>query len=151
MVSLGGMAPQGRMGSKDLPAPLDPAGPPGPQSGGAIYTRWGKSSCPQIAGTELLYSGITGGTDNTAQGGGANHLCMPKVPEYSPDLTYRSGVNGHSLIMVQSMNTLYKDHIMHDVPCAVCYVSTRPHCSHDPSQGQLPSNLDQGVLWLPHG
>ena len=35
--------------------------PPGPCSGGAIYTIWAKSSCPEVD-TELVYSGITGGT-----------------------------------------------------------------------------------------
>ena len=66
--------------------------PPGPRSGGAIYTRWGKSSCPEVEGTELVYSGITGGTFYNQEGGGANYLCMPKDPEYSPTLTYRSAV-----------------------------------------------------------
>ena len=28
------------------------------------------------------------------EGGGANYLCMPKDPEYSPTLTYRGGVTG---------------------------------------------------------
>ena len=70
-------------------------GPPGPASrGGAIYTRWGKSSCPQVEGTELVYSGITGGTWYTQSGGGANYLCMPKNPEYT--LKHRGGVDGYA-------------------------------------------------------
>ena len=36
--------------------PAGPAGTPGPRSGGALYTRWGKSSCPQVEGTELVYT-----------------------------------------------------------------------------------------------
>ena len=78
MVFLGGMDPQEQ-------GPAGPPGPPGPRSGGggggggggAIYTRWGKSSCPPVEGTELVYSGITGGTYYNQQGGGANYLCMP--------------------------------------------------------------------------
>ena len=52
----------GRDGPQGPAGPPGPVGPPGPRSGGAIYTRWGKSSCPQVAGTELVYSGITGGS-----------------------------------------------------------------------------------------
>ena len=58
------------MGRKDLPDPLDLLVPLAP----AVYTRWGKSSCPQVAGIELVYSG---GSLQNQQGGGANHLCMP--------------------------------------------------------------------------
>ena len=36
----------------------------------------GESSCPQVAGTKLFYSGIT------AQGGEAKYLCIPTDPEY---------------------------------------------------------------------
>ena len=32
-------------------------GPPGPVSGGATYTRWGRTSCPR---TSLIYSGRAG-------------------------------------------------------------------------------------------
>ena len=44
-----------------------------------------------VQGTELVYSGITGGTLYCQEGGGANYLCMPKDPEYSNVLTYTSG------------------------------------------------------------
>ena len=107
MVFLGGMGSQGKMGNKDLPDPLDLLAPLAHAVGGALYTRWGKSSCPLVEGTELVYSGITGGTWYNEKGGGANYLCMPKVqdnpeyygnPEYSTSLTYRGGVNGHAYI-----------------------------------------------------
>ena len=54
-------------------------GPAGPRSGGVTYTRWGKSSCPNITGTELVYSGRTGGS-HYQHGGAANYLCMPTDP-----------------------------------------------------------------------
>ena len=28
--------------------------PPGPRSGGVVYTRWGKTSCPNVSGTQLV-------------------------------------------------------------------------------------------------
>ena len=37
-------------------------GPPGATGGGVIYTRWGKTSCPTVSGTELVYAGITAGS-----------------------------------------------------------------------------------------
>ena len=78
--------------------PPGPQGPPGPPSGGAIYTRWGKSSCPSTAGTKMIYSGITAGNRHDGPGGGANHLCMPQEREYSDEITYRAGVQGYAYI-----------------------------------------------------
>jgi hypothetical protein len=43
----------GVQGARGLTGQRGPPGPPGPRSGGVIYTRWGKSSCPMTAGTEL--------------------------------------------------------------------------------------------------
>ncbi len=78
----------GVQGSPGLQGKDGSPGPPGPKSGGATYTRWGKSTCPQVEGTELVYSGIAAGTFLTQQGGGANYLCMPKDPEYSTTLRW---------------------------------------------------------------
>ena len=51
-------------------------GPPGPRSAGVTYTRWGSGSCPSTPGTELVYSGIAGGTFYNIQGG-AEKFYMP--------------------------------------------------------------------------
>ena len=64
-------------------------GPVGPRSGGVTYTRWGKSSCPNIIGTELVYTERAGGTHYSHKGGAANHLCMPLDPEFT--LPYHVG------------------------------------------------------------
>ena len=125
----------GKQGPAGIPGP---AGPPGPQSGGVIYTRWGKSACPQTAGTEILYSGITGGTKKDIRGGGANHLCMPKVPEYSPNLIYVDTVDEHTLINGIEYGVPNKGTHDHDVPCAVCYVSTRPTVVMIPAKASCP-------------
>ena len=128
------------------PGPPGPAGPQGPPSGGAIYTRWGKSSCPPVEGTELVYSGITGGTLHNQQGGGANHLCMPTDPHYNPTLRYRLGPRSEA-------NNGYANYVYgaeyeyplqgthnHNVPCAVCYVSSRPTVLMIPAQYRCPSS-----------
>ena len=71
------------------------AGPPGPRSGGVVYTRWGKTSCPNVSGTELVYAGRAGGTYYSHRGGAANYLCMPGDPDY---LRYSPGVQGTNYV-----------------------------------------------------
>ena len=114
-------------------------GPPGPRSGGAIYTRWGKSTCPQLEGTDIVYSGITGGTFYTNSGGGANYVCMPRDPEYSPTLRYSSNL-GHERAFMQG--TEYQSTLQgayqHNAPCAVCHVSIRPTVLMIPAKASCP-------------
>ena len=87
-VDVGDNGPRGFPGIDGNPAP----------SGGSIFTRWGKSSCPETEGTELLYTGITGGSYANHKGGGGNFLCLPNNPEYSTNISYRSGAQGYSNI-----------------------------------------------------
>ncbi len=49
---------------------------------GAVYIRWGRTSCPSSKGTQLLYQGKVGGSSYNHHGGGANYLCVPDSPEY---------------------------------------------------------------------
>ena len=54
-----------------------------------MYTRWGRTTCPNTTGTQLLYAGRVAGSHYTEKGGGANYLCLPEQPQYS---TYTAGV-----------------------------------------------------------
>ena len=63
----GPRGPQGQRGEQGV------AGPPGPRNGGVVYTRWGKTSCPNVTGTELVYAGRAGGSWYRHMGGGANY------------------------------------------------------------------------------
>ena len=66
---------QGPPGPKGEPGPAGGppgSGPVGPRSGGVTYTRWEKSSCPNVTGTELVYTGRAGGSSHSHSGGGAN-------------------------------------------------------------------------------
>ena len=69
--------------------PQGEQGPQGPLTGGTIYTRWGRTTCPIDQGTELVYSGRAGGSHYNEHGGAADLLCLPDDPEYS---IYGSGV-----------------------------------------------------------
>ena len=114
-------------------------GPPGTSSnGGSIYIRWGKSSCPEVEGTELVYSGITGGTWYSQEGGGANYLCMPKDPEYT--LRNRGGVDGHAHVYGSEYEYPLQGTHNHNVPCAVCCVSTRSKILMIPAKTSCPTN-----------
>ena len=130
----------GRDGRDGVPGPCGPqgqrgeqgaAGPPGPRNGGVVYTRWEKTSCPNVNGTELVYAGRAGGSWFSHMGGGANYLCMPNDPDY---FQYSSGVQALSYVYGAEYQTHHgpltavKDH---NVPCAVCYASTIKSGSHN--------------------
>ena len=121
----GPQGPPGVQGTRGLPGPQGPTGPIGPRSGGLIYTRWGKSSCPTTAGTQLVYAGRVGGTYSSQSGGGANYLCMPLDPQYS---SYTPGAQGHS----------YMYRAEYEYPINLVAL-----------QNLLSCILDQRVLWLP--
>ncbi len=134
----------GRDGSPGLrgdPGPegkIGPQGPSGPASGGVMYTRWGKSTCPDIPGTELLYSGIAGGTYHTHKGGGGNYLCIPKDPEYI--LPHAEGVRGHAYVVGGEYNDPIQGVNNHNIPCAVCEVSNRAKIIMIPAKATCPKS-----------
>ena len=136
----------GMRGPSGPPGPQGKEGSVGPKSGGATYVRWGKSSCP--TSSEEVYSGIAAGSEHTHSGSGANHLCMPKIPEY--DLPNRANTNNHGLLYGAEYEAPIQGSHDHNVPCAVCHVSTRSAVLMIPGKDYLPYNLDQRVLWLPH-
>ena len=116
------------------------AGPPGPRNGGVVYTRWGKSTCPSVSGTTLVYAGRVGGTWYAQKGGAANHLCMPDDPDY---LSYQPGVQGYNSVFGAEYETYTGAPLSavhnHNVPCAVCYVSTRVAVTMIPAKTRCPS------------
>ena len=136
---------QGQPGFKGITGMSGQKGEKGAPSttSGVTYTRWGKYSCPNIHGTELVYAGKTGGTKVDESGGGANYLCMPSDPEYS---LYGSGcqqgsyVYGaeYSLFAGQPNQNIHD----HDAPCAVCFASARG------SLLMIPAKLSCPTSWI---
>ncbi len=154
----GDQGPPGLDGNQGPPGPIGPAGrngvdgergpsgdqgppgPPGPSGGGVVYTRWGRTTCPNTTGTELVYAGRAGGTHYNTQGGAANHLCMPENPDY---LLYGAGVQGYSPVRGAEYETFssadpLRSVYQHDVPCVVCLASARVTVLMIPAKTQCP-------------
>ena len=126
----------GEVGETGEPGNQGPPGPPGPSSGGVVYTRWGRTTCPDTPGTELVYAGMAGGTRHNTQGGASNHLCMPKNPDY---LQYTPGVQDNSPVRGADYRTNLLSSVHdHDAPCAVCLASARETVLMIPAKTQCP-------------
>ena len=124
----------GLQGEKGERGPVGPQGPRGIPAGGAMYTRWGRKSCP--SGREVVYTGIAGGSSYAQSGGGANYLCLPKDPQYSKDGSYQ---HASYLYGSEYENTLVGTH-NHNVPCTVCYVATRSTTLMIPAHTTCPTS-----------
>ena len=139
----GAVGDKGERGHPGLPGPQGEQGPQGPPTGGgATYIRWGRTTCPSGHNTTLVYSGRAGGTHNQHKGGAANYLCMPDDPDH---LQYNSGTQGFSYIAgveywygsgFPSLSAVNN----HNVPCALCYVSTRSVAVMIPAKTHCPTN-----------
>ena len=114
-------------------------GAAGPKSGGVVYTRWGRKSCPNDTGAQLVYEGITGGSPWGRLGGGANYVCLPKDPQYisthvPPNYSFMAGSE------YESVNGIFPGKQEHNVPCAVCYSSTKTVKLMIPARITCPSS-----------
>ena len=138
---------RGEQGEKGETGPPGPPGPTGPTElaakSGVIYTRWGRTICPSVSGTELVYSGRAGGSGHGHKGGGANYLCMPDNPQYS---NYASGVQGDSYVYGAEYESYYPNapiphsSFQHNVPCAVCHVQERGSVLMIPARRNCPTS-----------
>ena len=140
-----------------MPSPPPPSqfshthtlGPPGPTTGGVVYTRWGSTTCSNTTGTQLVYAGRAAGSYHTANGGGANYLCLPEQPQYSTFTTgaqsaraylygaeYETGGASPGHIGVGPLSSFHD----HNVPCAVCHTLTRGSVLMIPALTTCPSS-----------
>ncbi len=134
---------KGRDGEKGVKGDTGVEGPPGPSGpagGGPVYIRWGRTTCPSVPGTELVYEGIAAGSHYTHKGGASNRLCLPLEPKYS---AYRPGVQGYLPLQGTEYETYTGspiDNVLnHNVPCAVCSVTSRSRILVVPARNDCPS------------
>lgn len=98
-------------------------------TGGAVYTRWGRTECPN--GSESVYAGITGGSFFSVHGGGSNPLCLPMDPlwgEYNENVEKASKLYGaeyESPSGFDFANAGGRTLQDHNIPCVVCRSPTR--------------------------
>ena len=94
--------------------------------GGETYIRWGRKTCPNLPGTELVYTGLAGGSHYSHRGGGANYLCLTETPQY---LKFSTATNNNGIVYgaeYQATKDLpYGTIHDHDVPCSICHVAQR--------------------------
>ena len=118
----------GSLGEQGPPGPSGPPGTPG-TSGGTTYIRWGRTVCPNVTGTDLVYDGLAVGTHYTQRGGGANYICVANgaAAEYHPEATTTNSNQAilHATEYQISSGQPLGDLHDHNVPCAVCEVSSR--------------------------
>ena len=144
----GPMGPTGSEGQKGERGVNGLRGPPGPTTCGVVYTRWGKTTCPSTSGTQLLYAGRAAGSWYGQNGGGANYLCLPENPQYS---SYTAGVQSGRAYLYGAVyktgagyaNSPFRSFHDHNVPCAVCYTSTRQTVVMIPARRTCPSSWNK--------
>ena len=96
-------------------------------SSGTTYVRWGKLTCPDTEGTELLYSG-TAAASHHYEGGGGNYQCLTSEPAnfafgvQREDAGYIYGAEFETWGNVPQASLPLANQ---NVACAVCYISTR--------------------------
>ncbi|XP_019644204.1 PREDICTED: short-chain collagen C4-like [Branchiostoma belcheri] len=126
----GPAGPTGPVGLRGPAGDRGDTGPPGRDGApGCVRSGWGRKTCADNGGAELVYSGVAGGTHYTQPGGGTNYQCLPTDPQWG---RYQDGVQGHKAYMYGAeyelnTNVPFGSTSLHDnnVPCAVCYVPTR--------------------------
>ena len=96
----------------------------GPPAGGAVYTRWGRTTCPTVQETHLLYSGRAGATHHLHKGGAANYLCLPNDPDhlqYIPEWNTRKRPYWWSRVFLCRISTtLFSQPSQCSLCCVLC-------------------------------
>ena len=131
----------GKTGPQGLKGDTGPQGPPGPRSGGVTYVRWGRTTCPDTEGTQVVYTGRAAGSHHTHTGGTNDYLCLPEDPEYRQ---FETGIQGRSPIygaeyQAQGNEPLGAFH-QHNVPCVVC-------CTSRVSVLMIPARVSCPTVW----
>ena len=104
---------------------LGPAGPAG--TGGVSYTCWGRKTCPETEGTELVYEGTTVGSA-LEEAGSTDYLCLHSQPQFLRTTAGQQDTRGKLYSTEYEPFDSAPDFTSvnrHDVPCSVCYSAAR--------------------------
>ena len=108
---------------------------------GAIYTRWGRKSCPN--GTETVYSGRAAASYYSHSGSGANNLCLYGSPSYldhNDNLQSGARIWGvHYYTSGYGLRSFWSLHY-HRAPCSVCLVTNKETNLMIPGRNDCPTN-----------
>ncbi|KAK3589691.1 hypothetical protein CHS0354_015200 [Potamilus streckersoni] len=98
-------------------------------TGGAVYTRWGRTTCSDDINTEIVYSGIAGGSYYDHPGAAVNTLCLPHEPIWG---THTDGLENYAFVYGAEYHdqSLFKRTnaealSSHNMPCVVCRSTLR--------------------------
>ena len=109
---------------------------------GSLYTRWGRTTCPESA--QMVYFGQAVGPQTSQSGSGANNLCLTLDPVYSDHndmdqaVALLGGINyyttGHGLHRFTAVHN-------HKVPCAVCFTPKTMSNFMQPGNANCPTGF----------
>ena len=131
---------RGEKGDRGSPGVRGPQGPP--PTGGGVYIRWGRTSCPNVTGTELVYSGRAGGSSD-----GTDYVCLPNDPEYY------SSSNASGTQSIIGAKKQRSSGWTRQPQCSMCrlFLLSQSYSTDDPCQTHLSSTVDHRVHWIPNG
>ncbi|XP_067943386.1 uncharacterized protein [Watersipora subatra] len=136
----------GAAGNSGVPGIVGTAGEPGlkgesgDSAGGAVYTRWGRTTCGSDA--VLVYQGFTGGSRRFLKGGGANYQCMAYDAEYNSRNTFFANISSIVGTEYETYNFgIFSSSARNqNAPCAVCQAKTRSSVIMIPGKRNCPTN-----------
>ncbi len=117
-------------------------GPPGHAAGGVPYIRWGRTTCPNTVGTQLLYDGLMTGS-HWDEGGSAGYICLHKQPQLlsiTPGIQSERGYLYGTEFKTVENPPHFSNMAGHDIPCALCYTPTRNAEITIPGRTSCPSS-----------
>ena len=106
-------------------------------SSGVTYIRWGRTVCPQ--GTSLVYTGVAAGTKYDTEGGTSDTLCLAGNPQYKSGDRSSSNAAQLSRAKYGAYGGPLNQHYSYDIPCALCYTTTKSTSFMLPGRYTCPS------------
>ena len=129
-----GVGAKGQKGARGIVGPKGDTA-----SSGAVYVRWGKTTCP--SGADVVYSGRAAGVKYDHRGGTSDHHCLPNNPQYLSGDTANTwvaqlyGVEYEVAGSTSPYNSIHQA----DMPCVVCNANGRSQLLMVPARYTCPT------------